>query len=145
MQRALHETLHIPLSIATRSMRPQTSVKEDLESAVDNFKRVLADADRAALKNDNIVPASAVAEGQNAFTACNAKLNSALGGVEAGHDELGVRVQSDLLPYMLLTNTAERWYSKPRGYAGDFLTIHHMYENQAECEPDLPREGPRVS
>jgi extracellular factor (EF) 3-hydroxypalmitic acid methyl ester biosynthesis protein len=40
---------------------------------------------------------------------------------------------------MLLTNTAERWYSKPRGYAGDFLTIHHMYQNQAA---GLGRIGP---
>jgi len=30
----------------------------------------------------------------------------------------------------LLTSAAERWYSKPRGYAGDFLAIEHIYQNQ---------------
>jgi extracellular factor (EF) 3-hydroxypalmitic acid methyl ester biosynthesis protein len=31
---------------------------------------------------------------------------------------------------MLLTETAERFYSKPRGYAGDFLTIEMIYQNR---------------
>jgi hypothetical protein len=35
-----------------------------------------------------------------------------------------------MLPYLLLTGTAEKWYSKPRGYAGDYLTIHQVYENR---------------
>ena len=33
-------------------------------------------------------------------------------------------IRTELLPYLLLTRTAERMYRKPRGYAGDFLTIN---------------------
>ena len=42
-------------------------------------------------------------------------------------DELGARVRRELLPYLLLTQTTERFYSKPRGYAGDFMTIDNVY------------------
>ena len=139
MQTALQETIHIPLSIATRTSRAQSNVTADLESAVEKFKRVLADADRAALKNENIVPASFVADVQNAFSVCNAKLHVLLDELEPENEELGAQIQSDLLPYMLLTQTAERWYSKPRGYAGDFLSINQMYENQPT---GLGRLGP---
>jgi SAM-dependent methyltransferase len=34
------------------------------------------------------------------------------------------------LPYVLLGENAERCYAKPRGHAGDFLTIARLYENQ---------------
>ena len=37
----------------------------------------------------------------------------------------------ELLPYLLLTRSAERMYRKPRGYAGDFLTIAWMYADEA--------------
>ncbi len=33
---------------------------------------------------------------------------------------------------MLLTRIGERCYAKPRGYAGDFLTIEWMYENRPQ-------------
>lgn len=36
----------------------------------------------------------------------------------------------ELLPYLLLTRSAERMYRKPRGYAGDFLTIAWMYADE---------------
>jgi extracellular factor (EF) 3-hydroxypalmitic acid methyl ester biosynthesis protein len=45
--------------------------------------------------------------------------------------ELGARLQREILPYMLLTETTERFYSKPRGYAGDFLTIEKIYRNRS--------------
>jgi extracellular factor (EF) 3-hydroxypalmitic acid methyl ester biosynthesis protein len=128
MQTIIHETLDIPLrwtEIIARNPTPRS----DLDSAVANFKRVLVDADRQALKNNNIVPVRLAGEVEDAFRACNAKLHSMEGELNKGNHELGARIQSDLLPYLLLTNTAERWYSKPRGYAGDYLTIHQMYQN----------------
>jgi extracellular factor (EF) 3-hydroxypalmitic acid methyl ester biosynthesis protein len=44
--------------------------------------------------------------------------------------QVGREFQARMLPYLLLTGTAERWYSKPCGYAGDYLTIHQVYENR---------------
>ena len=41
--------------------------------------------------------------------------------------ELGARLRQELLPFVLLTQTLERFYSKPRGNGGDFLTIDMIY------------------
>ena len=43
--------------------------------------------------------------------------------------KIGEELKRDLLPYILLSHTGERMYSKPRGYAGDYLTIKQIYEN----------------
>jgi extracellular factor (EF) 3-hydroxypalmitic acid methyl ester biosynthesis protein len=45
--------------------------------------------------------------------------------------QIGTRLQNEMLPYLLTTETAERFYSKPRGYAGDYLSIHNIYTNKA--------------
>ncbi|MGE4620082.1 MAG: cyclic nucleotide-binding domain-containing protein [Planctomycetota bacterium] len=44
-------------------------------------------------------------------------------------DHLGRRLMEELMPYLLLTKVGERAYSKPRGYAGDYLTIEWIYQN----------------
>jgi len=46
-------------------------------------------------------------------------------------EEIGRRISFELLPYLLLTYTAERGFAKPRGYAGDYLMIYQIYENKA--------------
>lgn len=42
-------------------------------------------------------------------------------------EQLGARLQHDLLPFILLSDTAERFFSKPRGYAADYLTIERIH------------------
>ena len=42
---------------------------------------------------------------------------------------VGAAIQRDVLPYMLFGQFPERAYSKPRGYAGDYLTIEIIYKN----------------
>ena len=49
---------------------------------------------------------------------------------EAVRSHLGARLQAEMLPYILTTETADRFYSKPRGYAGDFVAIHRIYMNR---------------
>jgi hypothetical protein len=58
---------------------------------------------------------------------------------ESVREEFGARVQRDLLPWLMLTRTAERFYAKPRGYAGDYLSIAWMYDNQAQGTGRLGR------
>jgi SAM-dependent methyltransferase len=48
-----------------------------------------------------------------------------------------MRVQKELLPYVLLTRNAERAYAKPRGYPGDFMTVEMIYQN-------VPRGSSRI-
>ena len=45
--------------------------------------------------------------------------------------EIGLTVQREVLPYILMTSTSERMYTKPRGYAGDFYTIELVYREEA--------------
>jgi len=42
---------------------------------------------------------------------------------------LGQHVQSALLPLMRRSENGYRWFSKPRGYAGDYQTIARMYDD----------------
>ena len=55
----------------------------------------------------------------------------ALSGAEPALDCASLQIlRTELLPYLLLTRSAERMYRKPRGYAGDFLTIDWMYADE---------------
>jgi extracellular factor (EF) 3-hydroxypalmitic acid methyl ester biosynthesis protein len=49
---------------------------------------------------------------------------------EPVREQMGYRLQQELLPYVLSTETADRFYSKPRGYAGDYLAIDGLYRNE---------------
>lgn len=45
-------------------------------------------------------------------------------------EELGARIQRELLPYFLKSATAERLYKKPRGYPGDYAALMMIAANQ---------------
>lgn len=45
-------------------------------------------------------------------------------------DEIGQAIQHSVLPLILLSECADRFYTKPRGYAGDYLSIVKLYENK---------------
>ena len=49
-------------------------------------------------------------------------------------EELGARVQRELLPYLLKSQTVERFYTKPRGYSGDFRTTELVYRREPHGE-----------
>ena len=53
---------------------------------------------------------------------------------ESIRDELGYRIHTELLPVVLLTDVASRMYTKPRGYAGDYLTIQKIYQDEAGAD-----------
>ncbi len=67
------------------------------------------------------------------FSVCRL-VHATIGGSSAENSsiksELGARLQREILPFILLTETPERFYSKPRGNAGDFLTIEMIYRNR---------------
>ena len=61
------------------------------------------------------------------------ELFPAISGSEPALDCTSLQIlRTELLPYLLLTRSAERMYRKPRGYAGDFLTIDWMYGEEPE-------------
>jgi CRP-like cAMP-binding protein/SAM-dependent methyltransferase len=110
----------------------QTS--EALLSGIERFKSVLLQADAEALKNHGKIPETSALTVEKMFLDFCRLVHQTVGEdspeVSSIKMELGARLQREILPFMLLTQTAERFYSKPRGYAGDFLSIQMIYENQ---------------
>jgi CRP-like cAMP-binding protein/SAM-dependent methyltransferase len=140
LARLLSERLR--MSMATLGQRLRVSATARLiignrwaliDNAIEELKRVLSEADQAAIRNDGEVPAPIAADIGKRFNDFCVWLNQELG--DKGPDnpevrqELGARVHSEVLPYVILTENGERWYSKPRGYAGDFLSIEWIYNN----------------
>lgn len=100
--------------------------------AIERFKQTIVALDKEALK------AGSVGEEkyQHFFGGatemmhlCHSLLGQGSPLPEATRLQLGARLQAEMLPYILTTETADRFYSKPRGYAGDFVAIHRIYMN----------------
>ena len=102
-----------------------------LQTELTQFKALMKQADDAALSNDGIVPSDLAGVIGKRFQEFLAFINKEIGDAALlspqMKEEFGSRVQQELLPYLFLTTNGERWYSKPRGYAGDFLTIEQVY------------------
>ena len=130
------------LSVESSQRESKNTTGARLDAMTDQLKRTLIGAEKAALENGEI-PAEQrreVREGFSQFVrALNAEIGDESGLHESVRDELGVAVQREVLPYLLLTRTAERLYAKPRGYAGDFLSIDWIYEDR---EDGTGRLGP---
>src|SRR5262245_41754944 len=102
-----------------------TEAWKALSIAMDDLKALLKQADKEALKHQDQVPAALGTEVEQVFQRFVLTLNALLGeeagttlGLsEAVRQEIGAWLQQEMLPYLLLTRTAERCYAKPRGYA----------------------------
>lgn len=101
---------------------------------LDEFKRLVVQCDHEAIQHD-VVPDDLADKVKVSFAAYEQLLDQTLGDAasesETTKAEVGVRVQAEMLPYLLMSENCERWYAKPRGYAGDFLSIARMYDNEA--------------
>lgn len=106
-----------------------------LHEPLSTFKALLHDADRQANKSGDDIADDLGERVREQFRMLTKLLNETLGDPcaesRAAVEQIGLRVQQEFLPYMLLTENAARWYTKPRGYAGDFLSIEYIYENEA--------------
>jgi len=69
------------------------------------------------------------------FAALVQELEKQLGdnapGTAQEKEAMGYKIQQELVPYLLMSNFLNRSYTKPRGYAGDFLTIANIYDDKA--------------
>ena len=105
------------------------------QEEIDRFKRTMVLLDKEALKLGHVSD-----EGVRQFHLMSRDLmlisHDVLGASstlnELVRQQIGSRLQHEMLPYVLTTETAERFYSKPRGYAGDYLSIYNIYLNTAK-------------
>ncbi|NLF69191.1 MAG: cyclic nucleotide-binding domain-containing protein [Candidatus Anammoximicrobium sp.] len=111
-----------------------------LAEALEELKSSLAAAETEAVKRGQ-VPAASAAGIERQFSRFAVLLNERIGersGLdEHVREELGSRVRLQFMPYLLLTASAERMFVKPRGYAGDFLSIEEIYENRGQGKGHL--------
>lgn len=102
---------------------------QEVAGRTQQFKQVLVQFEKATTEN----AATAARKLDEDFVAFCEFLNGAIGDdsgerVDA-REELGARVQREILPYFLKSTAAEQLYKKSRGYAGDFLSVQRLYEN----------------
>ncbi len=123
------------IGVETESDRQDSETWTQLQPKIEGFKALLQEADKAAIANSGEVPEDLSVKVCAAFPQFSHDLQNAIGDEcglhESAREAIGARVQREALPYLLLTETAERLYSKPRGYAGDFKSIDQIYDNVA--------------
>lgn len=116
-----------------------------ISGPIHEYKALLRDADQRALKNEGVVTDEDLRQISQGLTQFSAMLTARIGDdsglSETTRARLGATMQTELLLYVLLSDSAERWYSKPRGYAGDYLSIERYYENQSS---GAGRLGPAI-
>ena len=102
-------------------------------AAVNEFKSLLRELDQHAIKHgrfDEDLRRSTCAKFQEFLARLNEQIGDASLLPDHVRQKIGARISIELLPYVLLTSTTERFYSKPRGYAGDYMTIELIYQNR---------------
>ena len=119
------------------ALSPSTATHHHvLQERVARAKELFHDTDRLALKNHGVIPDERVALVREQFSALVVELNHHLGNASpldpVTREALGRWVQGEMLPYLHVSRLGERMYAKPRGYAGDFLTIEYLYEDRGE-------------
>jgi CRP-like cAMP-binding protein/SAM-dependent methyltransferase len=112
----------------------ERTVFEQVTAGVDLLKEKLQTANNEGLKHDGVVPPELADEVQamllTLYEAMDAAIGDAAPGSEQFKEQMGIRIQRELIPYVLLAENTARTFTKPRGYAGDYLTIELMYEAQ---------------
>jgi CRP-like cAMP-binding protein/SAM-dependent methyltransferase len=114
-----------------------TSLKNEIFqktlAAIDSFKKTILQKDKDINKND-CTSEEAFQHIFFDFSGLGNIIHKALGPEselnEYLKEQLESHLQHELLPFVLMTETTERFYSKPRGYAGDYLTIEKIYLNR---------------
>lgn len=105
-----------------------------LGEQMSSFKELIGRADRLALRSKATVLDLLTREAEDSFqqlmNAFNDVMTSDGNTSEATLARIGAEIQREFLPYLSLTETADRFYAKPRGYAGDYLTIAKIYDNK---------------
>jgi hypothetical protein len=94
------------------------------------FKELIVKADKAAPERAEEAAARVKAELPLFCEFVNAAIGEKSPETVGDREELGARIQRELMPYFLKSRTVESLYRKPRGYTGDFATLGFFLENK---------------
>jgi SAM-dependent methyltransferase len=115
---------------ATADVAEEAGVLQKLE----DFKTLVAAAEKRAKDSNGVVPDDQAQKVREAFDALQSGMPPQ---GEKNAARVGEVLQAELLPFIQLTATGSRCYSKPRGYAGDYQTIEMICDNKPAGTPPL--------
>lgn len=129
--------IHTTRKLYAAETEMQTDASRDpivqkAQGEIDGFKQLMLHLDREGIKNGKVTEESYqkfATHARRVMTTCHEVLGDKSPLSESVKNQIGARLQHEMLPYILTTETADRFYSKPRGYAGDYLAIHKIYNN----------------
>jgi len=115
----------------------------DFVTAMEEFKEMLQPIGDAGRSSDDGIPDDLAKELHVKFNELCHGLSRLTREIENKEilDEAEIILRREFAPYIHLTQMARRALAKPRGYAGDFLTINMMYE---DCAGGVPPLGPVI-
>ncbi len=143
----LHRSLGRILSRRLRRANRRLAVQEGADAAVGaehpawhrlgekigDFKAIVHEANEVAVKEGTSIPHDVadeiVAQFRDFYAFMNQVFETELPN-ERVRDGVGLLAQREFLPYLLLAEASQRFYTKPRGYAGDYWTIELVYRNE---------------
>lgn len=104
------------------------------------FKEAMLAVDKLII-DGRATPDEAQAHVSSACNALSDQIHLHLRPGNPGVDEMGAFIHAETYPYLGLSTLIDRSYTKPRGYAGDYLTLQMVYDDQ----PDgVRRLGPYI-
>ncbi len=113
----------------------ETGRHETLATALDDFKMAIFKTREAETKRQESTFRACAEHTAKCYAALIEQLQLHIGdnapGTPQEKEALGYKVQQELAPYVLMSDFLKRSYTKPRGYAGDFLTIANAYNDLA--------------
>lgn len=139
--RRTNSRLVVEVKGSTTAQAGDNTASGHVGAAVLDLEGLIHQANEEALKNGDVVPPETADALVERFHAFYPLLEEAIGResdeVDEVREQIGMHVRKQLLPYILLTRTAERMYAKPRGYPGDFMTLEMIHQN-------VPRGSSRI-
>ena len=136
--RRLRDTMRRMNAPSQDALQKQLGENEAYQKFFDkvvSFKSAMIELDKLDRKNKEKDAEALETSILNEFNPLVDELNDLIGDKSPLSDltrqEIGIAVQREVLPYILMTSTSERMYTKPRGYAGDFYTIELVYREEA--------------
>ena len=118
-----------------------SSAWQRINRQVEDFKVALFDITYRLQKDEGeTIPPDLLADGEAALDGFNAKVRQYGSGMPAEDISLTWGyVFKELFPYFMRSRFAERAYYKPKGFAGDFKMIEHIYRQTPEGDGKLGR------
>ena len=133
-------TLAAPVPEPRRGESEVDRIWTQLATILQEFKSAAGQVAKELTTKTGITEESAQ-RAREVFEDCMGQVGQAIAEEANVSDEtreiIGERLFEEFLPYLSLTETAQRFFTKPRGYAGDFYTIEMIYNNEVGGHNDF--------